>query len=480
VAVLVAGAGALAVFRPAGGMLVAAVAIAASCVVVATLLARRQAARLVGPTDTARRTAGGEAQGPAAADTARHVDQLAALLEHTSDLILSVDTEGRILLVNRAWLNTLGHSREEVARLMVWDVLASEEHAEWRQLVGRLLAGARESTVELTLLTREGRRIPVEGSLSLMAGHPPAVHGILRDVSARRRMQAALARSEERHRAIFAEGMGLMCLHDLAGRLLDVNRAAAEALGMPRDDLRGRSLRDVLSPDVRGELRAYLQRMKDEGEVEGVMRVRRADGADRLWSFRCRRLGEGDETLVVGHALDVTEQHAAQAELRRQAHTDPLTGLANRAAVLAALAREVSRAARNRRAVSVLLLELEGFRRLNDEHGSAVGNRVMREVSARLATGFRQIDTIGRLGLSELVVVLADSDRQGALARAQERVTAALAEPLRVDGEGRLELEAVFGLATFPGDGGGADELLAAAESSLAQAREERQRLGAR
>jgi PAS domain S-box-containing protein len=126
-----------------------------------------------------------------------------------------------------------------------------------------------------------------------------------------------IAASQDLHRLLVEHSLGLICTHDLTGTLLLVNRAAARALGYVPDAGVGRNLREFLAPDARGLFDGYLQRMRDQGQDAGLMRVLSRDGDERIWMYRNIRFDEaGREPYVLGHALDVTERIGAERALR--------------------------------------------------------------------------------------------------------------------------------------------------------------------
>ena len=119
----------------------------------------------------------------------------------------------------------------------------------------------------------------------------------------------------ERYRELFENSQGLICIHDLEGRLLDVNPAAARLLGHDCGELVGRRLDELLSPAVRAGFPAYLSRIRDQGEDSGLMRITSRHGAELVWMYRNVRLDRpGRPSSVLGYAIDVTERHRLEAE----------------------------------------------------------------------------------------------------------------------------------------------------------------------
>ena len=114
--------------------------------------------------------------------------------------------------------------------------------------------------------------------------------------------------SAQRYRELVEQSRGLICIHDLAGVLLSVNRAAAERLGYAADELVGRSLGDLLAPTVRHLFPEYLGRIQQEATDEGLMLVVTRGGDERIWTYSNVRGREpGGADYVLGHAHDITD-----------------------------------------------------------------------------------------------------------------------------------------------------------------------------
>jgi diguanylate cyclase (GGDEF)-like protein len=148
--------------------------------------------------------------------------------------------------------------------------------------------------------------------------------------------------------------------------------------------------------------------------------------------------------------------------LRASALTDPLTGVANRRSLLARIDYEIARHARTRHTFAVLMLDLDGFKLLNDRFGHPAGDDLLREVAAALARAIRDQDTVARVGGDEFCVLAPETDSAGAQ-RLIARVEAAVARVVA----GVDALGASVGAAVFPSDGTTPDGLLEAADQRL-------------
>jgi diguanylate cyclase (GGDEF)-like protein/PAS domain S-box-containing protein len=187
-------------------------------------------------------------------------------------------------------------------------------------------------------------------------------------------------------------------------------------------------------------------------EVEAVLRVAQADNDRHVWLLR-----------------DVTSRERAEAELRDQALHDALTGLPNRALLHDRLTSAVAVAQRQGAPLCLLLLDLDGFKGVNDTWGHHAGDLVLIEIAARLSGTLRESDTAARLGGDEFVLLLPATPLVGAIETARALVDFIVA-PIVVDGK-PLTVGASIGIAVFPNHGRDAEVLLAAADSAMYDAK---------
>ncbi len=145
---------------------------------------------------------------------------------------------------------------------------------------------------------------------------PPSSRAEALDDAATAGAQGLLV-SDGRHRALVENSLGMICTHDLGGRLLSVNARAASALGYTGEQMVGHSLSDFIAPAYREGLAAYLDRLRERGGDAADIRFVTREGEERIWTYRTTVLCEtGDTPYVLGHAVDVTDARRAEKALQ--------------------------------------------------------------------------------------------------------------------------------------------------------------------
>jgi diguanylate cyclase (GGDEF)-like protein len=230
-----------------------------------------------------------------------------------------------------------------------------------------------------------------------------------------------------------------------------------------RDELLAQFLvRDIFQDPVR---RAQLLGQTSEGTLAEALETewKRKDG--RVLKIRLSgravlgQRGELETYEVI--AEDVTKQRELEDHLRRQAASDPLTGLANYRHLVAVLDSEIKRSERTGREFALLLFDLDGLKRINDRCGHLVGNQALCRLADVLSACCRGIDTPARFGGDEFAVVLPETHAQDA-----NQVARRICESLASDGNGPT-LSVSVGIAVYPHQGYSIERLLCEADSKL-------------
>lgn len=203
-------------------------------------------------------------------------------------------------------------------------------------------------------------------------------------------------------------------------------------------------------------------------------------GVLKLLSSHPRAFGDADVKLLelmselIGAAMFHATRYGADELFKRATH-DSLTGIANRALFFDRLRHALAQARREDYAVGVLVVDMDGLKQINDEHGHRAGDAALRELAARMSKGLRQSDTVARLGGDEFGVILSRVESAEGAAAAAERLASRFERLLLFDRK-RLRLAASMGIALFPEDGDQPDALVDAADQRMYAAKRERKR----
>ena len=315
----------------------------------------------------------------------------------------------------------------------------------------------------VALLVSSGVRIDfVEHPVALVAGLALVVLlavrqlvTLLENVGLNRQLEAKVAERtaelearEARFRSLVQHSSDVIAVADDDGTLHYHSPSVQGVLGMQPGSLEGRRLFDLLHPDDREEVRATLERAASvDGAHDRVScRLLHRHG---YWvhveAGIANRLHDNSVRGFVLNLRDVSERRLLESELARRATQDALTGLANRTLLRERLEAALERSRKGPWQVALLVLDLDGFKAVNDSLGHLAGDELLRGVADRLRATARASDTVARLGGDEFAVLLQGATDQGDAVVVAQRLLVALGAPLFIRGR-RLTVRASVGL----------------------------------
>jgi len=284
----------------------------------------------------------------------------------------------------------------------------------------------------------------------------------------------------DRYRVLF-EGAreGLCVLRD--GRVCVANQSFARMLGHRRDDLLGREVNELVSPQDRDAAGGILR--GGDAEVQRTIRMQTRQRGPRWFEIGSRPIEWEGQPATLVFLDDIHARHVAGERIRDMAFHDPLTGLRNRRAFMRDLTAAIRHQGREGFWGCVLFGDLDGFKTLNDTHGHDVGDHFLGEVTRRLQSRVRHADTLARFGGDEFVLLLTSLDREMGMAREQvariaEAILDAVAQPCTLPVKGREGEPAEYACAMSIGavlflDAPGRErEILKAADQAMYRAKQ--------
>jgi diguanylate cyclase (GGDEF)-like protein/PAS domain S-box-containing protein len=281
---------------------------------------------------------------------------------------------------------------------------------------------------------------------------------------------ADLRASEADFRQLFAANPQPMWVFDAESlTFLEVNEAAIRHYGYSRGEFLGRRVIDIHpTADVASFLDYYPagERSAPHGEWRHLLK----DGRVIDVEVRSHDFLFESRPAVLAAVQDVTERNTLQAELQHQAFHDSLTNLANRALFADRLEHAIQRGARDSSQTGVLLLDLDGFKMVNDSLGHTVGDQLLVAVAARLRSALRPSDTAARLGGDEFAVLLEDPNDADQACEIAERIMASFDAPFAVAGT-ELSIHASAGVTLAGLRGANPEALLRNADAAMYSAK---------
>ena len=282
----------------------------------------------------------------------------------------------------------------------------------------------------------------------------------------------ALAESEARFRQLSDASFEAIILHE-NGRITDANAAADRLMGVAPGGLVGTAMLSWVSPPF---LERTIQRTTQG--MEGVWEVELQDAQGQTIPCECsvrRRQLDNRQVRVVA-VRDIRTRLAAEAEIRQLAHFDALTGLSNRRSLLEQVVQELAAADLQPRRAALATININAFQSVNDSLGMAAGDTVLRTMARRLSALQSQGQRLARVDGDTFALLLCDlqgdlNQASAEAARTIERLLAAIAEPLEVQGQ-VLHLSAGAGVVMIPNDSRDAPELLREAETAMHRAKD--------
>jgi diguanylate cyclase (GGDEF)-like protein/PAS domain S-box-containing protein len=391
-------------------------------------------------------------------------------LRAAQDALRAGEEQLRLVLGNLPRAVVAVYDRELKCTMMEGGTLPAEVYAVLEPALLRALDGE-EAELPVAAGDRE-LEIAVAPHRDLH-GQIAGAMALARDVTEHRAAERARQAAEQRFEVVFDRAPNGMFLADREGRFLRVNAALGELTGFSRDELLGKGPLDVVHPDDVAKVMDALEAMRD-GDVTLDHRVNHHDGR-AVWvsvSGTLVRDDRGEPLYVLGQMQDITERREYEERLRHLADHDPLTGLLNRRGFERALETHVARTRRYGAAGALLLVDLDGFKYINDTLGHHAGDQLIIACAGALRERLRETDVLARLGGDEFAVLLpVESAPEAAV------VAAALVEIVRerargFGGQQAGNVTASIGVAVVEAATAGAGELMVGADLAMYEAKE--------
>jgi diguanylate cyclase (GGDEF)-like protein/PAS domain S-box-containing protein len=404
-------------------------------------------------------------------------ENLHRLLDSMAEAAYGVDFDGNCTFVNRAFLKILGYQDENEVLGKRAHTLIHHSHADGSahpenecKMRRSYLTNEAINVSDEVFWRKDGVAIPVEYWSNPIIADGVVVGTIATfvDITERKRVEAQLGLAAQ----VFEQsGEGIM-ITDAQCNIVMINQAFTTVTGYSEAEVMGQNPRMLSSGrHDRAFYGAMWEAIATQGRWQGEVWNRRKDGSlyPELLSIIRVFDKKGEVSHYIGISSDITQHKAAQERIQRLAHFDPLTGLPNRALLNDRISHEFSVAQRHHTQVVVMFVDLDHFKNVNDTLGHRIGDALLIAVATRLKSTVRDVDTVSRQGGDEFVLILPDTDADGA-AHVAGKLLEAFAQPYQIESF-ELTVTLSIGIAIYPGDGENFEVLAKSADAAMYRAK---------
>ncbi|MDB5969229.1 MAG: hypothetical protein JWQ90_1679 [Hydrocarboniphaga sp.] len=396
-------------------------------------------------------------------------------LQHSPIGLAVVAPHGSFISVNHALCSIVGYSEQELLVLSFQNITHPEDLEGDLDLLHQVLDGWRETfRMEKRYIHKLGHEVRIQLDVSLLrdeAGQPLHFIAQIQDITERHEAQQDLRRLAAEVEDLYDNAPCGYHTIDENGVFLRVNQTELQWLGYARHELVGRkTLADLLDAEGVSRFRETFAQLKAEGHISGVeYQITRKDGSRFPIMLAASAITDaaGRYLRSRGTIVDITERKRLERELERQARTDVLTGVHNRRHFMDLAAQEVARVRRSGGHVSVLMLDLDHFKSVNDNYGHQTGDMILCQAAGIAVRSMREMDTVCRVGGEEFAILLPGTDRQRAVSAAERLCEAIAMAPISMPDGGSLRITASVGVAVCDQTDADVDVLLKRADIGL-------------
>ena len=401
-----------------------------------------------------------------------------AAFQHAAIGMALTGPDGRFLRVNAAVCQMLGYREEELLQLDIAGVTHPDDLAADSELMAQLLAGQRESyQLEKRNFHQDGRVVHIQLSVSLVrdeAGAPLYFVSQVQNISQRKAFEDALHRERELAEVTLRSIGDAVITTDPQLRVTSLNPIAEAMTGWTGIEAQGRPIEEIFQlfdarngDVVANPLRAAIGH-NSIVDLAGRTLLRHRHGFDTPVEDSSAPIHDHAGNVIGGVLVfhDVSETRALALKMIHLTQHDTLTGLPNRSQLHEHIGQAIATANRRQQRAALLYVDIDNFKQVNEAHGHAAGDRVLRAFAAQLQRCLSGEELLSRYGGDEFVVVLPHLESVGDAASLGQRLINH-GEQARVDGLPELGLRLSIGISVFPDDAVEPDGLLQRAETAL-------------
>ena len=384
---------------------------------------------------------------------------------------LTLDARGIIRECNQAFLNLIQFDERKLIGRTLMEFVDPKDRFSFDVQFKSLVNGSQKGNLEFRIADKYDKQTYLSLAVQPLNNNLQDVELLvaLTDISDIKEAEKVLKLSA----AVFDIASEGVLITDPDNKIIAVNRAFTEITGYDEDEVIGKTPKILMSGQQSDSFYFDIwDSINSIGHWHGEIWNKRKNGEiyPEWLSINVLRDEQGKILRHIGVFTDITQQKHAEEVIRRQANYDFLTKLPNRLLFFDRLGQEIRNVHRTGLHLALMYIDLDYFKEVNDSFGHDIGDLLLKEVAGRLTGSVRSCDTVCRLSGDEFTVILSDLSNSYDVEHVAQDMLSKLVEPFILNSN-VARISASIGIAFYPDDATGIDELIKCADQAMYQAK---------
>jgi len=409
--------------------------------------------------------------------SSRHYQSLLASL---NQVIISEALDGLVSSWNAAAERMFGYSAEEMLGRHITRIFPDDKLNEQKSIIEKISSGERLLQLRTVRLDKDQRPLHVMVTISPILDVQGGIEGIasivesLTDLIFKEKALNELTKYKNNLASIVESSDDAIISKTLEGVVTSWNKAAEHIFGYTAEEMIGKPMLTIFPPDRIDEETQILNKLKAGEKVDHFQTIRlHKSGKQVHLSVTISPIYDSEGNIVGASkiARDITEKLYVERLIWRQANYDALTNLPNRRLFMDRLQLEMNKAEREMHGLTVMFIDLDHFKEVNDSLGHDIGDELLLKVSTRIRDCFRQSDMVSRFGGDEFVALMPSLNQRADIDHVSAKLLKTLNAPFTLEDGNMVYVAASIGITVYPMDGRTDQELIKHADQAMYEAK---------
>jgi diguanylate cyclase (GGDEF)-like protein/PAS domain S-box-containing protein len=382
-----------------------------------------------------------------------------------------ITRDGLVIAANDEFVKLVEYPRTELYGMRALDLIAVDERAAMEARFSKDVT--KPYDLKLLPKSQKIKYVTVSPRIILVDAEKFRFAELV-DITIQKEESITLQENEDKFHSVFEQAAVGIARVSPAGTFLEVNQKLCDILGYGKEELIEKTFQEMTHPDdLESDLELLQQTIDNKRSTYNMEKRFFHKKGSVIWvnlTVSLIRSPSGEPKYFVSVIEDISSRKEMERELILQANHDPLTGLGNRRTLAEELEKEVGRAARYSRPLSLLMIDIDHFKRVNDEYGHQAGDKVLVELAKIFELAIRMADTAGRYGGEEFLILLPELEHKQAVLLAERIRLEVESHAIRAEGK-VINVSVSIGVSSYPEHGVEAEKLIQASDNAMYKAK---------